>query len=167
MGCGRDYKLHMSNIYPVILSGGSGTRLWPISRSLYPKQFLRIGSSKSFFQETALRFFNQSGYENPIIICNSEHRFIVKEQLAELDITPTSVILEEEGRNTAGAAAIASLKVSDLDPHGLVLLLASDHLVENLQHFDKPYKMGQKLHVPIKSSYLALNPQNRKQAMGI
>ena len=130
MGCGRDYKLHMSNIYPVILSGGSGTRLWPISRSLYPKQFLKIGSSKSFFQETALRFFNQSGYENPIIICNSEHRFIVKEQLTELDITPTAVILEEEGRNTAGAAAIASLKVSDLDPHGLVLLLASDHLVE-------------------------------------
>ena len=106
MGCGRDYKLHMSNIYPVILSGGSGTRLWPISRSLYPKQFLKIGSSKSFFQETALRFFNQSGYENPIIICNSEHRFIVKEQLTELDITPTAVILEEEGRNTAGAAAI-------------------------------------------------------------
>ena len=105
----------MSNIYPVILSGGSGTRLWPISRSLYPKQFLKIGSSKSFFQETALRFFNQSGYENPIIICNSEHRFIVKEQLTELDIAPTAVILEEEGRNTAGAAAIASLKVSDLD----------------------------------------------------
>ena len=130
MGCGRDYKLHMSNIYPVILSGGSGTRLWPISRSLYPKQFLKIGSSKSFFQETALRFFNQSGYESPIIICNSEHRFIVKEQLAELDITPTAVILEEEGRNTAAAAAIASLKVSDLDPHGLVLLLASDHLVK-------------------------------------
>ena len=120
----------MSNIYPVILSGGSGTRLWPISRSLYPKQFLRIGNDKSFFQETSLRFFNQAGYKNPIIICNSEHRFIVKEQLAELNIAPTAVILEEEGRNTAGAAAIASLKVSELDPEGLVLLLASDHLIK-------------------------------------
>ena len=107
MGCGKDYKLEMSNIYPVILSGGSGTRLWPISRSLYPKQFLRIGNDKSFFQETSLRFFNQAGYKNPIIICNSEHRFIVKEQLAELNIAPTAIILEEEGRNTTAAAAIA------------------------------------------------------------
>ena len=130
MGCGKDYKLEMSNIYPVILSGGSGTRLWPISRSLYPKQFLRIGNDKSFFQEASLRFFNQAGYKNPIIICNSEHRFIVKEQLAELNIAPTAIILEEEGRNTAAAAAIASLKVSELDPEGLVLLLASDHLIK-------------------------------------
>ena len=99
MGCGRDYKLHMSNIYPVILSGGSGTRLWPISRSLYPKQFLKIGSNKSFFQETALRFFNQSGFENPIIICNSEHRFIVKEQLQKFSRLTKEIIFIGKGNH--------------------------------------------------------------------
>ncbi|MBH67633.1 MAG: mannose-1-phosphate guanylyltransferase/mannose-6-phosphate isomerase [Rhodospirillaceae bacterium] len=119
----------MSNIYPVILSGGSGTRLWPISRSLFPKQFLNFNNENSFFQETVLRFHNQPGYAKPIVICNAEHRFIVKEQLSSVEVEPTSIILEGQGRNTAAAAAIAALKVSELDQEGLVLLLASDHLV--------------------------------------
>ena len=121
----------MSNIYPVILSGGSGTRLWPISRSLFPKQFLNVNSENSFFQDTALRFHGQPGYAKPIVICNAEHRFIVKEQLSSVEVEPTSIILEAKGRNTAAAAAIAALKVSELDQEGLVLLLASDHLILN------------------------------------
>ena len=94
----------MFRIYPVILSGGSGTRLWPISRLLYPKQFLNLTGQNSFFQETALRFHDRTEYGKPIIICNAEHRFIVKEQLSEIEVEPDSIILEEKGRNTAAAS---------------------------------------------------------------
>ena len=119
----------MSTIYPVILSGGSGTRLWPISRPLFPKQFLAIDGPYSFFQETALRFNRQENFAAPTVICNSEHRFIVAQQLLDIDIVPSNIILEPVGRNTAAAAAIAAMKVSESDPDGLVLLLASDHRI--------------------------------------
>ena len=119
----------MAIIYPVILSGGSGTRLWPISRSLFPKQFLSINGSYSFFQETILRFNDQASFSTPTIICNSEHRFIVAQQLSEIDIVPASIILEPVGRNTAAAAAIAAMRIHETDPNGLVLLLASDHKI--------------------------------------
>ena len=103
----------MSTIYPVILSGGSGTRLWPISRPLFPKQFLAIDGPYSFFQETALRFNRQENFAAPTVICNSEHRFIVAQQLLDIDIVPSNIILEPVGRNTAAAAAIAAMKVSE------------------------------------------------------
>ena len=119
----------MTIIYPVILSGGSGTRLWPISRSLFPKQFLSLNGKHSFFQETALRVKGFEGFSTPTIICNSEHRFIVKEQLSAIGITAKNIILESKGRNTAAAAAIAAIKISELDPDGLILLLASDHSI--------------------------------------
>ena len=102
-----------NKILPVILCGGSGTRLWPLSRSSYPKQFLALNkdSKNTFIQETYERL---SGLENliePLIICNEEHRFIVAEQMREKSIEPLSIFLEPVGRNTAPAITIAALKL--------------------------------------------------------
>ena len=115
-------------IVPVILAGGSGTRLWPLSRSLYPKQFLPLVSDKTMLQETVLRL---DGLEtaSPVTICNEEHRFIVAEQLRAIDqLGP--IILEPEGRNTAPAAALAAHVIADEnDP--LLLILAADHVIKD------------------------------------
>src|SRR5574344_1247314 len=96
-------------IYPVILSGGSGTRLWPLSKKAFPKQFLQLTSDNSMFQETYLRLKGLD-IESPIVVCNIEHRFIVAEQLNELNINNSSIILEPIGKNTAPAIAIAAFK---------------------------------------------------------
>jgi mannose-1-phosphate guanylyltransferase/mannose-6-phosphate isomerase len=123
----------MATLYPVILSGGSGTRLWPVSRALFPKQLLALAGENTMLQETALRVRHGDGEESrfadPMIICNAEHRFIVADQLRRIGVTPSDIILEPEGRNTAPAAALAALRVARTDPDGLVLLLASDHVV--------------------------------------
>jgi mannose-1-phosphate guanylyltransferase/mannose-6-phosphate isomerase len=119
----------MATIHPVILSGGSGTRLWPVSRALFPKQLLALTSSRTMLQETASRVRDHDQFTDPMVICNAEHRFIVAEQLRQIDVTPSDIILEPEGRNTAPAAALAALRVARDDPNGLVLLLASDHVV--------------------------------------
>ena len=119
---------------PVIISGGSGTRLWPLSRKLFPKQFLSLSAEQSMFQETLFRL---SGLEKqpPIIICNDEHRFIVAEQLRELDITDSDIILEPVGRNTAPAIAIAAFHALNKDNDALLLVLAADHVIEDNSAF--------------------------------
>ena len=89
----------MHNIYPVILSGGAGTRLWPLSRAHYPKQLLPLVSDRTMLQETVLRMTGVSGLKQPLIIANSEHRFIVAEQLKAIDVKPGAIILEPLGRN--------------------------------------------------------------------
>ncbi|MDG2284270.1 MAG: mannose-1-phosphate guanylyltransferase/mannose-6-phosphate isomerase [Alphaproteobacteria bacterium] len=119
----------MATIHPVILSGGSGTRLWPVSRALFPKQLLALAGTHTMLQETALRVRDPAHFAEPMVICNAEHRFIVAEQLRQINIAPSDLILEPEGRNTAPAAALAALRVARTDPDGLVLLLASDHVV--------------------------------------
>lgn len=115
-------------LVPIIMAGGSGTRLWPLSRSLYPKQFLPLESAKTMLQETILRL---SGLEiaAPVTICNEEHRFIVAEQLRDIDKLGT-IILEPEGRNTAPAVALAAhVIIGENDP--LMLVLAADHFIQN------------------------------------
>ncbi|WP_028464410.1 mannose-1-phosphate guanylyltransferase/mannose-6-phosphate isomerase [Nisaea denitrificans] len=129
-------------IYPVILSGGSGTRLWPVSRALYPKQLLPMLSDKTMLQETALRFPEGTGFGATSVICNAEHRFAVAEQLQSAGIKPSAIMLEPEGRNSAPAAAIAALHVQSIDPEGLVLLLASDHRVERPEAFRAAVETG-------------------------
>lgn len=124
----------MKKIIPVILSGGSGTRLWPLSRALYPKQLHQLYSDNSMLQETAKRVCGES-FGAPIIICNDEHRFIIAEQLLEAGIKPHAIVLEPVGRNTAPAAAIAALIIAKEDPDALMLLLPSDHMIANEEAF--------------------------------
>jgi mannose-1-phosphate guanylyltransferase len=124
-------------ITPVIMAGGSGSRLWPLSRSLYPKQFLALTSDLTMLQETVQRLSNLD-VNAPLVICNEEHRFIVAEQLRALDITG-SIILEPVGRNTAPAIALAAeVTVDDNDP--LLLVLAADHVIQNTDAFTDAVK---------------------------
>ena len=102
----------MTKILPVILCGGSGTRLWPLSRTSFPKQYLKVFENEnlSFLQKTVQRLENFENLNKPIIICNEEHRFIVAEQMRDIKIKPQSILLEPVARNTAPAITIAALK---------------------------------------------------------
>ena len=124
----------LDNIFPVIMCGGSGTRLWPLSRSMFPKQFLSLTSEQSMLQETLSRLPQEAG--QPICICNEEHRFLVAEQLRATN-TLSSILLEPEGRNTAPAIALAAFKVLQENPDGIMLVLASDHVIKNVDAFQQ------------------------------
>src|SRR5438552_44668 len=102
-------------IYPVILSGGSGTRLWPMSRSLYPKQLLALVGDASLLQQTVQRVAGRPGFAPPLIVANEEHRFIIAEQLREIAAEAAALLLEPVGRNTAPAAAVGALRIADSD----------------------------------------------------
>ena len=115
-------------IVPVILSGGSGQRLWPLSREMYPKQLINILSDRSLLQETAARLSGPD-FSPPMIVCNDSHRFIVAEQLREAGIQPGSIVLEPRRRNTAPAAALAALILLGDDPDAVMLLAPSDHAI--------------------------------------
>src|SRR5437763_13025445 len=123
-------------IHPVILSGGSGTRLWPMSRALYPKQLLALTGDKSLLQETVARVSGDAKFAPPLIVANEEHRFIIAEQLREIRVTPAALVLEPVGRNTAPAAAVAALRLAASEPDALMLVLASDHLIADLPAFN-------------------------------
>ncbi|MGH1440927.1 MAG: mannose-1-phosphate guanylyltransferase/mannose-6-phosphate isomerase [Cellvibrionaceae bacterium] len=123
-------------ILPVILSGGSGTRLWPYSRSLYPKQFLPLVSEQTMLQETIARLhqFNDGvAIDAPMVICNEEHRFMVAEQLRAMGSESAGIILEPFGRNTAPAIALAALA----KPDATLLILPADHVIENIEAFER------------------------------
>lgn len=127
-------------ITPVIMAGGSGSRLWPLSRGAYPKQFLRLGSKHSMLQLTALRLHGLD-ISDPLVICNEEHRFIVAEQLREIKLLTNNIILEPVGRNTAPAIALAALTaakkkdaISD-NKEPLLLVLAADHVIHDESSF--------------------------------
>ncbi len=122
-------------IHPVILSGGSGSRLWPMSRAHYPKQLLPLVGPRTMLQETAGRVSDSDDYAAPLIIANSEHRFIVAEQLQAIGIKPCAIVLEPVGRSTAPAAAIAALKLVESAPGAIMALLPSDHVVEDESAF--------------------------------
>ncbi|MBE0405278.1 mannose-1-phosphate guanylyltransferase/mannose-6-phosphate isomerase [Halomonas citrativorans] len=119
-------------IYPVILSGGSGSRLWPLSRAGYPKQFLTLhgNTGTTMLQDTARRVSGDE-FAAPLVVCNEEHRFIVAEQLREAGIKPLDIILEPVGRNTAPAVAAAALRLSEQDPDAVMLVMPSDHVILN------------------------------------
>lgn len=132
----------MSLIHPFILSGGSGTRLWPLSRKAYPKQFLALtGGDKSLFQMSCERFA-AAEFAPPVILGGDEHRFIIAEQLRELGIKPASIVLEPMGRNTAPAAAIAALIAAEQDENALLLLAPSDHVIADAETFRQTVMRG-------------------------
>jgi len=127
----------INKIYPVILSGGSGTRLWPQSRLSFPKQFLKINSNYTLIQETLIRIKNKKIFHPPILICNDEHRFLIAEQLREIGIKPKLIILEPIGKNTAAAVTIASLILKKIDENAKILVLSSDHKINKTNNFHK------------------------------
>ena len=122
------------SIYPVILSGGSGTRLWPMSRAALPKQLLALNGARTMIQDTVLRA-QIPGAQPPLLLCNEGHRFLVAEQMQTIGVTPEAIVLEPFGRNTAPAAAVAALTIAAKDPTGVVLLLSSDHVVTDESAF--------------------------------
>lgn len=117
---------------PVILSGGSGTRLWPLSRGQYPKQFLPLVSKHTLLQETLLRLSGVAELQAPLAVCNENHRFMMAEQLREIDAKPAAIILEPVGKNTAPAITMAALKASAED---ILLVLPADHVIVNIDAF--------------------------------
>jgi len=119
-------------IVPVILAGGSGTRLWPLSRQLYPKQFLPLVSGRTLFQETVLRLSESPDIMSPIIVCNEDHRFMVAEQMREKSLQPSRIILEPIGKNTAPAAYIAAHAAMEMHPDAVLLVLPADHHINDL-----------------------------------
>jgi mannose-1-phosphate guanylyltransferase len=119
----------MSNYYPVILCGGSGTRLWPLSRKQHPKQFIRLFNEDSMLQNTMLRLPKNA--QPPIFICNEDHRFIVAEQTRELDVSAKAILLEPVGRNTAPAIALSAFVAYQENPDAVLLILASDHNIKD------------------------------------
>jgi mannose-1-phosphate guanylyltransferase/mannose-6-phosphate isomerase len=115
-------------LVPVILSGGSGTRLWPLSRENYPKQFLRLMSNRSLLQETVARC-DDAGFSTPMLVASEGHRFVVAEQLRELAAVPRALLLEPVARNTAPAICAAALMLAQSDPDHLMLVLPADHVI--------------------------------------
>src|SRR5512134_775705 len=115
-------------VHPVILSGGTGTRLWPLSRTLRPKQLLQLTSDRSMLQETVARVCGDE-FSAPTILCNDEHRFLIAEQLRDMACQPRALVLEPIGRNTAPAATVAALLLAKDDPEAVMLLLPSDHQI--------------------------------------
>jgi len=134
----------LSKIIPVILSGGSGTRLWPLSRKQYPKQYLPLASDNTMLQETILRLNGIDNLSDPIIVCNSDHRFLVAEQCKQIGIISPIILLEPIGRNTApaiAAAALQSLKKSD---DSVLLVLSADHVIQDIEAFHRAIDIARK-----------------------
>ena len=130
----------MSKIIPVILSGGSGSRLWPLSRKEYPKQYLSLVGDKTMLQETILRLNGLNNFSDPIIICNTDHRFLALEQCQKIGIKNPTILLEPIGRNTAPAIAAAAmhlLKDSEDSKNLTLLVLSADHVIKDIEAFHK------------------------------
>ncbi len=128
-------------ITPVILCGGSGTRLWPLSRKSYPKQFAQLVGEQSLFQASAERLSGE-GYASPLVLTNSDFRFIVSEQLTASGIDPGTIIIEPEGRNTAPAILAAALQLQSINPESIMLVAPSDHVVPNPAAFREAVSHG-------------------------
>lgn len=124
-------------ITPVILSGGSGTRLWPVSRRLNPKQFLDFFGENSLFQQTVLRVADDKLFRDPVIVCNNEHRFIAAEELKQIKVAPQTIILEPIAKNTAPAIAVAALDVMARNEKSddIMLVMPSDHIISDSKKF--------------------------------
>lgn len=130
-------------IYPVILSGGSGSRLWPVSRAMFPKQFLALHGDNPMLAETALRFCGD-GFATPSVICNEAHRFMVAQCLSDAGLEASDIILEPVGRNTAPAVTVSALNVLAKDPDGLLLVLPSDHVIAKVDGFIEKVRLAAK-----------------------
>ncbi len=127
-------------IIPIILAGGSGTRLWPLSRTHYPKQLLKLFGDVTMLQQTLLRLKGIPDLAAPIVVCNEEHRFMVAEQLHELGQKNASILLEPVARNTAPALAIAAIHAASLEDDPILLVLSADHMIREVDIFQQAVK---------------------------
>ena len=155
-------------ILPVILCGGSGSRLWPLSRKSFPKQYLSIDINDdfSFLQNTLNRIKKLKNLENPIIICNQEHRFITAEQIRKIEIKPKSIILEPLSRNTAPAIAIAALESMKNGDDPILLILPSDHQIKDNKEFLRLITRVNDLNLDKKILTFGVNPHSPSTAYG-
>ena len=151
---------------PVILSGGSGSRLWPLSRKNKPKQFLTLFNDSSMFQSTLTRLNGLDSLEAPLIVCNNEHRFMVAEQLQEIGLDANGIILEPCARNTAPAIALAALKAMDKGEDPLLLILAADHLISDVAAFHKAIEQARILAEQDKLVTFGIQPQSAHTGYG-
>jgi mannose-1-phosphate guanylyltransferase/mannose-6-phosphate isomerase len=131
--------------YPVILTGGAGSRLWPVSREFYPKPLLPIFGEKTLLQDTATRLNSISTAGNPVYVCNEEHRFLVAEQARALGKESDAILLEPEGRNTAPALTIAALYLVDKEPDAMMVAMPADHVIPDQESFAAAVEQGGKL----------------------
>ena len=131
-------------IKPILLAGGSGTRLWPLSRKTYPKQFVKFNSEKTLFQEAALRLLSSSiiNFSPHITITNSDFRFIIAEQLQEVGIDPGSILIEPLAKNTAPAVLSGCIYAAKEDPNASILVAPADHAINDVQAFHHAVKIG-------------------------
>ena len=151
-------------IIPIILAGGSGTRLWPLSRKLHPKQFISLLNETSLFQDTLSRLPKEA--LDPIVICNEDHRFLVAEQAREINITLNSIILEPIGRNTAPAIALAAIKLLNDFENPILIVLAADHKIENTNAFHDAIKIAHKLAENNKLVTFGIIPESAETGYG-
>lgn len=126
----------MSYVHPVILSGGVGSRLWPLSRSQSPKQLLALAGEQTLIQQTAIRV-SGPGFAKPSIICHAEHRFAIAHQMQEIRVVPENIFLEPLGRNTAPAAAVSAVAISEMEPDAVLLVMPADHVIRDQKAFFK------------------------------
>jgi len=129
-------------IIPLVLAGGSGTRLWPLSRELLPKQLLNLTDDHTMLQNTILRLDGLDSISAPLVICNQDHRFMVAEQLRAIGIKPLSIILEPVGRNTAPAIAVGAIKALELFSDPVLLVLPADHVINSVEAFHAAAELG-------------------------
>ena len=138
--------MHISDrriaVVPVVLSGGSGTRLWPMSRQLYPKQFIPLTGAESLFQATFNRLKGVDVMQPPTVVCNHEHRFMAAEQLRKIGITDATILLEPLARNTAPAIGVAAIAIHEREPEAIMLVLPADHLIQEVASFHEAIKVG-------------------------
>ncbi|HVJ52737.1 MAG TPA: mannose-1-phosphate guanylyltransferase/mannose-6-phosphate isomerase [Aliidongia sp.] len=153
-------------IYPVILSGGSGTRLWPMSRSAYPKQLLPLLSELSLLQETVRRVAGRPMLSAPLILANDEHRFIIAEQLRQIEVKPRTIMLEPIARNTAPAAAAAAIYLASIDPDALMLIMPSDHIVADTEAFRHALEIGRQAAAGGKLVTFGITPERPETGYG-
>ncbi|QNT77379.1 mannose-1-phosphate guanylyltransferase/mannose-6-phosphate isomerase [Entomobacter blattae] len=132
---------NQSKPVPVVLSGGAGSRLWPVSRASFPKQLWPLVTEKTLLQETVLRTCKQ-GFASPLIVCNQEHRFLVAEQLREVGVEHSTIILEPEGRNSAPAMAAAACFLANSDPETVMLVMAADAAIGDVERFIEVVEPG-------------------------
>ena len=133
-------------LIPVILCGGTGTRLWPLSRASYPKQYWALSGDgeSTLLQQTQQRLNGLDGLGSPLLICNEDHRFIVAEQMRQIDVEPNAILLEPMGRNTAPAVTVAALQATADGADPLLLVLAADHVIRDASHFRAVVEAGRR-----------------------